>query len=74
MYCLKSPTEHTLAKSDKPHRKGTRRISIKKRESYNFKIKIISFIIYLDETMPLVMPKSKSKIGAKVSKEFALFN
>ena len=53
---------------------GRRRISIKKSESYYFKIKIISFIIYLDETMPLVMVKSISKIGTKVSKELALFN
>ena len=30
-----------------------------------FKIKIVQFIINLDETMPLVMEKSKSKRGVQ---------
>ena len=30
--------------------------------------------LILDETIPFVMYKSKSKIAASVSKEFALFN
>ena len=53
-----------------------RNITIKKWENNYFKIKIIPFkiipfIINLDDTMPFVMDKSKSKKGASVSKEFA---
>ena len=52
--------------------RGARNISIKKIE--NFKIKIILFIINLEETMPCVMDKFKYKNGTSVSEEIALFN
>ena len=45
-----------------------RNISIKKWKIYYLKIKIISFIINF------VIDKFKSKNGASVSEEFALFN
>ena len=41
---------------------------------YYFKIKIIPFIIILEETMPFVIDKFKYKNEASVSEEFALFN
>ena len=45
--------------------------NIKKWDIYNFKIKTIPFIIILDDTVPFVKDKSKSKNGTSVSEEFA---
>ena len=41
--------------------RGARNISIKRWEIYYFKIKIILFIIILEETMPFVIDKFKFK-------------
>ena len=45
-----------------------------KRENYYIKIKVISFIMILDETKPLEIDRCKSKKEASVSEVLALFN
>ena len=50
-----------------------RYIPVKKWEINYFKIKFILFIINLDETISFFMDESKSKKGASVLEEFALF-
>ena len=52
---------------------STRNISIQVREIYNLKIKIIALIIIFFEISPSKIDKCKSKNGASVSDEFALF-
>ena len=52
----------------------SRDVSIKKREINNINIKIVPFIIILVETVPLKTDRFKSKNGASVSEELALFN
>ena len=54
-------------------RGAPRDIAIKEREIYYIKIKIIPFIIYFVETIPLFI-EFKSKKDASVSVEFALFS
>ena len=54
--------------------RGASKNPIKKWKINYFKIKIVSFIININETMPFVMDKVKSKKGASVFEEYALFN
>ena len=49
-------------------------IAIQKREIDYFKIKVVPLSYILVETVPLDIHRFKSKKGASVSEEFALFN
>ena len=60
-------TYFQFCKTNKLRNIYVRSISIQKWEIHYFKIKIIMFIIILDETLLLFMDKSKSKKGVSVS-------